>query len=349
MSVQTVLGPIAASDLGITLTHEHLALSFEGFYVKPAENLQQYIEGKIVLKNAGFVRQYPYSSRYNVDFRDADSREAVFTDVALFKQFGGSTIVENSSHGLSQGYELLYDVSRQPGVNIVAGTGFYLSMIQKPNLLTLSQEQMHDIITKDLQEGHAVRDAVVRCGFIGEVGSDWPISEFEKNAIRATAAAQQSLKVGVSFHPARNVEAPFEIMRIFLEAGGDVNKCVMSHLDRTLLHDREKLLEFAALGCYSQFDLFGVECSYYQLNPAFDMPSDGQRLNRIVDMVGEGLQEKILVSHDIHTKHRLTSFGGHGYHHVHVNVLPRLLAKGLSQDVIDQIIVKNPAKWLSVD
>ena len=36
----------------------------------------------------------------------------------------------------------------------------------------------------------------------------------------------------VSFHPGRDAAAPFEIMRIYMEAGGDPKKAIMSHLDR---------------------------------------------------------------------------------------------------------------------
>lgn len=42
---------------------------------------------------------------------------------------------------------------------------------------------------------------------------------------------QEHLKCPVSFHPGKNAKAPFEVMRIYLEAGGDPKKCVMSHLD----------------------------------------------------------------------------------------------------------------------
>lgn len=117
---------------------------------------------------------------------------------------------------------------------------------------------------------------------------------------------QQELGCPVSFHPGRDVKAPFEIVRLYLEAGGKADKCVMSHLDRTLC-DIDTLLEFSKLGVYCQFDLFGTECSFYQLNPAFDMPSDAERINRIVQMVKEGLEDQILISHDVHTKHRLVS------------------------------------------
>ena len=56
--------------------------------------------------------------------------------------------------------------------------------------------------------------------------------EFEKRVIMATGEIQEVLKCGVSFHPGRDAKAPFEIVRMYLEAGGRAEKCVMSHLDR---------------------------------------------------------------------------------------------------------------------
>lgn len=74
----------------------------------------------------------------------------------------------------------------------------------------------------------------------------------------------------------------------------------------TLVED-DILLDFAQLGTYCQFDLFGVEVSYYQLNVATDMLSDAQRINKLELLVKEGREDRILMSHDIHTKHRLVS------------------------------------------
>jgi len=74
-----------------------------------------------------------------------------------------------------------------------------------------------------------------------------------------------------------------------------------------------------------EFDLFGVEVSHYQLNEHIDMPSDAQRigchLSRRCDLsnqmtydhvteawlsllASKGYLSKLLISHDIHTKHR---------------------------------------------
>lgn len=353
MSVQTVLGPIKSLDLGVTLTHEHLAIDFEKVFVPGPKQLQPLIGNELKLENIGFVRQYPYANKTNLQFYGNQCEVAVEKDVHLFKESGGGSIVENTVHGINRNLKFIYEVSKTTGVNIVAGTGYYVESVQDTNVLKYTVEQMSQCFITEVLDGVNVStkygDVLVKCGIIGEVGSSYPITPFERRAIEATAIAQQTLKCGVSFHPGRDVEAPFEVIRYYLEAGGDPNKCVMSHLDRTLINDEEKFFEFTKLGVFNQFDLFGIECSYYQLNPVFDMPSDGQRLNLIAKMVDEGLTERTLMAHDIHTMHRLTSFGGHGYSHILMNCLPRLKLKGLSQEQIDQITIKNPARWLSIN
>lgn len=69
----------------------------------------------------------------------------------------------------------------------------------------------------------------------------------------------------------------------------------------------EELLEFASLGSFCELDLFGIEVSHYQHDDFFDMPSDAQRISQILELVKEGYGEKVLLSQDIHTKHRLVS------------------------------------------
>lgn len=71
--------------------------------------------------------------------------------------------------------------------------------------------------------------------FLGEIASNWPIHQFEKNVLVASAHIQSELSVPVIIHPGRNAEAPFEVMRIFAEAGGNCQKTVMSHLDSELM------------------------------------------------------------------------------------------------------------------
>jgi phosphotriesterase-related protein len=216
---------------------------------------------------------------------------------------------------------------------------------QSKDVINLSSEQMYTSIKKDFFVGDANG---TKCGIIGEIGSCWPIEQFERRSLEAAAAVQSEYpSIPVSIHPGRNKKAPFEIMRIFLEAGGNAAKTVMCHLDRTLLEDSD-LLDFAELGTVLEFDLFGVETSYYQLSDEFDMPSDAIRINRLKHMVDEGLGERLVISHDIHTKQRLMRFGGHGYSHILQNVVPKMKMRGFSKKNIEDILINNPKKWLTV-
>lgn len=138
----------------------------------------------------------------------------------------------------------------------------------------------------------------------------------------------------------------------------------------TLLEET-KLAEFASLGCYCEHDLFGIETSHYQPCPAADMPSDAQRLKLLKYLVDQGYEDQIVVSHDIHTKHRLVrfcvflvafkfafmsvaflfarqmKFGGHGYSHILLNIVPKMLERGFPLNVVHKITHVNPQAWLT--
>ena len=55
--------------------------------------------------------------------------------------------------------------------------------------LSLPASQMTDMMVKEMCEG--VEGSGVRCGVIGEVGVSWPMTEFEKKSLKASALAQQ--------------------------------------------------------------------------------------------------------------------------------------------------------------
>lgn len=186
----------------------------------------------------------------------------------------------------------------------------------------------------------------IKCGMIGEIGCSDTITPTEKKSLQATAAAQVQLGAPVIIHPGRTPEAPMEAIRILQEAGGDINKTVISHLCRCN-SNHDQLLELAGTGCFLEYDQFGCEVSYYQPSPQQYMQSDAQRIDDIKMLVTEGYADKILVAHDIHTRHRLVKYGGHGYAHVNVNAIPKMLDRGISQEVINKIQIENPKSWLT--
>lgn len=170
-----VLGSISPNLLGRTLTHEHVALDFEHFYKPPPADFEQELQQKISMATLGYVRLYPYSSRENIRFCDQEALEASRKDVLLFKKHGGGAIVENSSYGLKRNLEFIVDLAKTTGVHFIAGTGHYIQATQDATHSQLSVEQMTDLYTRDILTGIEVNGRMVKCGFIGEVASVYPV------------------------------------------------------------------------------------------------------------------------------------------------------------------------------
>jgi phosphotriesterase-related protein len=342
--VQTVCGPVDPQALGFTLPHEHLYHKATAAMFHPREPDPRYSylsQSPFDPENLWWINFHPYSHADNLRFTDIVTQEAVLEELKFYKSNGGETIAEVTTFG--RDLKVLQSNSKQTGVNIVAGAGFYVASGQTPDTLNMTVEQISASIVKELTVG----DNGIKCGLIGEIGTSYPVDPFEKRVLQASAGLQEQYGVPVILHPGRDSRAPFEVMRIYLEAGGRVDKTVMSHLDRSLLRDSE-LLEFAKMGTFCEFDLFGIETSYYELSDTLDMPSDAQRVDRLKTLIGEGFQDKVLVSMDIHTKQRLMKFAGHGFSHILLNTVPKMRLRGYTESQINSITVENPRKWLTL-
>jgi len=144
-------------------------------------------------------------------------------------------------------------------------------------------------------------------------------------------------------HPGRHERLPLAIVDFIRKEGADLGRVIMCHIERTIA-DPAVLLELAATGVRLEYDLFGLETSYYPYNPAFDMPNDGERMRQILFLIERGHLAQILMSHDIAYKHCLTRWGGFGYHHLLVNVIPRLRAKGADDKIVQTLLIDNPRR-----
>ncbi|XP_077861620.1 LOW QUALITY PROTEIN: phosphotriesterase-related protein-like [Saccoglossus kowalevskii] len=324
------------------MTHEHFTMVFNIAYTEAdrKEDLETMTDASINLRNLGWIRQNPYSNKPNLLLDDED--DAIVEELKYYKKNGGCSMVDNTTIGSQRNVEKVKEYSEASGVNIIAGTGYYVSQSHPPEMNTMSTEELTQIMVNEINNG--VGNTGIKCGVIGEIGCSWPLHANEKKVLQASAAAQTVTSCPVIIHPGRDQAAPAEIIRILQEAGGDISRTVMSHLDRTFFSN-ENLLEFAKLGSYCEYDLFGIETSHYQFTD-IDMPSDAQRIAYIKTLIDEGYEDKVVIAHDVHTKHRLMKYGGHGYSHILLNVIPKMLKRGISQDAIDKITIHNPRNWL---
>ena len=78
-----------------------------------------------------------------------------------------------------------------------------------------------------------------------------------------------------------------------------------------------------------------------------DLPTDYMRIRYIRTLIDRGYGDQVVVSQDICTKTRLTTYGGHGYGHMFRNVVPLMRNRGYIESEIEAILVRTPRRLLS--
>ena len=339
----TVLGPVPAADLGITLPHEHLLVHIPDFIDLDEQTMRVHQNEPVTLENLGWVRQY---WTYNRDNLQMTSEPLAIAEVARFAAAGGSTVVDLTVPGLGRDPAALARISRVTRLHIVMACGAYVAKSHPTWVREATETQLVESFVKEARDGVGVTG--IRPGII-KVGCTWPLQANEEKALRAAAVAQRETGLAITLHPGRNRAAPREIAQILADHGADLSRVVMGHLDGRV-QDLDGLRELGALGLYLELDVFGMESSYFPVPGVTDLDglSDSQRLALVRSLIDVGLGEQVLVSHDIGTKHRLAAYGGHGFDHLVANVIPWMRQKGFTPEEIEMIFVHNPARVLTL-
>jgi phosphotriesterase-related protein len=337
--VQTVLGPIEADAIGVTLPHEHLLIDFKVMFSEPAAASDKGRAWEPVgLGNLGWVRQNFNANLDNLQLMD---EQVARDEILLFKDAGGRAVVDPTPRTLARDPLALARIARATGLHVVMGAGYYVAASHPPHMDRLSVDDLAREMIADITVG--VGDPGVRSGLIGEIGCTWPWTDNEKKVARAAVIAQRETGAPLMIHPGRNPRAPMEIAELLEKEGGDLRRTIMCHLCRTIT-DVRAVIDLARTGLWLEYDLFGLENSYYPYHPAFDMPNDGGRMAHVLALIEAGHHDRILMSHDIAYKTSLVKYGGYGYHHLLVNVVPRLRAKGVDDAGLRRLLVENPAR-----
>ncbi len=339
---QTVLGPVAADALGITLPHEHLLIDMTVWFVEPDQPAARELARQPVqLSNLGWLNFNQYNNLDNVCLLDED---LAARELALFKQAGGSTIVDVTTRGLVPNFPALKRLAQATGLNIIGGCGYYvLRGDEAREFDAKSEDQIVEEIVADILVG--VGDTGIRAGIIGEIGCSWPLLDREKKSLRAAARAQQHTGAPITIHPGRGEDSPLEILAILGDAGADLGNVVMGHIDRTGFAPAT-IRAIAATGCYLEYDIFGGNPFYPLHLGVFRRPCDRERIEQIAELIEEGFLGKILISQDVCLKTKLVSYGGPGYSHILRNIVPQMLARGITESHLHTLMVENPRNLL---
>ena len=337
--VQTVLGAVAPDAIGVALPHEHLLIDFTVMFAEPAAAADKGRAWEPVsLENLGWVRQ---NFNANLDnLRLLDERVAE-DEILLFKRAGGRTVVDPTPRTIGRDPLALARIARATGLNVVMGTGYYVDASHPADMDRRTVDDLAREMIADVTAG--VADTGIRAGLIGEIGTTYPWTENERKVLRAAIATQRETGAPLMIHPGRHRDMPMQLAEFVRKEGGELSRTIMCHICRTI-SDVRAVIDLAQTGIWLEYDLFGMENSFYPYNPSFDMPNDGGRMAHVLALIAAGHRDQILMSHDIAYKTSLVKYGGYGYHHLLVNVVPRLRAKGVDDAGLRRLVVDNPAR-----
>jgi phosphotriesterase-related protein len=228
MQIMTVRGPIATTEAGFVLPHEHLLCDL-----------------------------WAISGSYDAILDDED---LIATELLYYRRAGGKTIVEVSSIGLGRNPQGLLRLSEKTGLNIVMGSGWYREKVYPAYINELSTNELADRIYQDLTRG--ADESNIRAGVIGEIGTErHHITPAQERVFRAAARAHKRTGAPIWTHTTHFGELALEQIALLHEEGVPSDRIVISHLgDR---FGSSCLLAIADKGVYLEIDNIGYHGDGY--------------------------------------------------------------------------------------
>ena len=134
-------------------------------------------------------------------------------------------------------------------------------------------------------------------------------------------------------------------VRLFTEEGADLTKVMIGHAGDS--NDIDYLTELADTGVLLGMDRFGLDL----FNPGTE------RIKTIAIMAARGYAGSMVLAHDAncfidyfgaaHDAARAAAAPNWHYEHITDDVLPALLAAGVTQEQIDTMMVENPVRYFT--
>ncbi len=303
-AVETALGPVPTAELGPTLMHEH-----------------------VVTRSPGVHENWPHLFDRDAILALAERK------MADLHARGIRTIVDLTTVDLGRDIGLIVDVARRSRVRIVVATGVW--WMPQRYFVAHGVDAVADLFIRDITRGigtSGVKAAIIKCAT--DTAGVTPVIE---TVLRACARAQKATGVPISTHTwaaGRSGEAQ---QAIFAQEGVDLRRVIIGHSGDS--DDLGYLRGLMERGSTIGMDRFGLE-SYLPTN---------KRVAVLARLCAEGYAPRMVLSHDANCwtdmlseeDKRRTRPRWH-YTHISDDILPALRTAGVTEDQIEQMLVRNP-------
>ena len=308
--VETVLGPVAAGELGIVLPHEHLCAS-RGLNeaLEPPDGYRQRVE----------------------TWERSVIREA--------QACGVRTFVDVTPIGLGRFLPLYQRLSRDTGLHVVASTGFYVGDQRPAWVKDKSVEDLADLFIGEICDG--IGPTGIKAGMI-KVGAngDPRTNPEDLKVFRAAALAQRTTGVAITTHSCHQVRCHFDCL---VEAGAAPSRVYIGHADFGADNSEQEYV--ARAGGHLIFTCWGIEHFVPQEQLAHrvvDLVAKGLGAAVLMSidyalLIGGNRMDLVSMEYECPTRTPAFLFR---------YALPRLRERGITEDHICQFLIQNPRRML---
>lgn len=327
-SVMTVLGAVDGADLGKVLVHEHVSISYPGDHLDP--------------------------------HRTWDRATCIDGAVARMEQLlehGVRTFVDPCPIDLGRDPELLAEVAKRSGMQIVCSTGFYHehNAIGIPYYWRVrTTEEIAELYVTEIRQG--IGTTGIKPGVI-KIASGDPPGEHDRKVLHAAAIAAVETGLPVVSH-CENSKGGDVQQQILAEHGVDLARCLIGHQDQET--EVANLRAIADRGSFVGIDRVG----YTILAP------EELRADNIAALVANGYGDRLCLSQDhmcclaspkfpypmpeamAATFDQMKPFVdeqlfGRPHTYLFTDFFPLLRDRGVGDTTLDAIMIDNPRRLLA--
>ncbi|MBU8975253.1 MULTISPECIES: hypothetical protein [unclassified Lysobacter] len=316
-TVMTVLGPVDADALGMTLVHEHLYADLRPHAEQVAQPLTPDIDEVV---------------------------EVVLPYLREIRRQGCRTLVDCTATTLGRDPALIRRLSQESGLHMLTVTGAYVAAGGRfipPYVHSDTDEALAARWIGEWRDGIGgtdVRPGLIKLGIEGD-----PLTGIERKVLRAAARTQLQTGLVIAAHtgpwsevaPGRNARCAFAQLDLLEASGVAPSAWIWVHAQNEA--EGAHHVEAARRGAWVSFDGFrpGQEADYAAL---------------IGRMREAGLLARVLVSQDAGWYNAGQPRGGEfkPFDPLFTALIPALRQSGLGEDAIRTLFVDNPARAFAV-
>lgn len=317
-TVNTVLGPVPADELGIVAVHEALLSVVPG-----AEHA------------------------YDISMDRAEIFEVLAGKLRDFRAHGGGTIVDSTGMFHGRDVNLYEALSRSTGVHIVASTGMgpeemlggYFLTPQTNPPTPWPADKFADLFTKEVTEGMVVPRVERRgaAGLVASTATAEGMTATDESLFRGAARTALSTGVPVSIRYGKDALGDLGVV---LDEQLPAHRIVVGGLDRRDAAAAGAPLEVAQRGAFVALDHVGLDDDAYL--------TDRERAALVLDLVKAGHGRRILLSSNAIGVAKGQPDYDLPFSYVVSKFVPFVKAQGLSDEDARRILVDNPRDLLTL-